>query len=405
MCSEWCKSVARQHLTPSLLYDNCACVRWYYLLPDVALDHLHAQIFFQSFDLVEELRTKRTLQDLDILTHLCFRDHSVAASVLVAPDGSTNANMATFAAFNGSHCKEAKKPLKPINGGGDVKKQPQKKERADLRRRQRRDRFTTNRPYLFGRVPATAAAGGACETCFAVVDEVRTPRVHSGSCVCHCVFRHLCIDSTVDMRSIIAVLWWRWLVGCDMRLSIREGTLLCFRGCLLLAVMMSTVGRVGWQVHTMLAHDVEGARQQVELGRRRDLSFDVAGTVEAVCSPRNDAFVGFSRDIQQFCRRALSGRVRKGSKVPQGTPHDVDILAVFAKHFSGTMPTAFNVFERKGKICGELHKECQTLEFQSPQAQVRPHGVEQLSGARGLTCVCMRVCMYVRGGHTLDATQ
>ena len=100
-----------------------------------------------------------------------------------------------------------------------------------------------------------------------------------------------------------------------------------------------------------------------------------------VCSLQHDDYALFSPRIQLFCQEVLlvNEQVRcvthlhhrqdtfppevyrfetkaRGSRCVQA-------IDAFARHFSGDSPRPSNVFERKGKICGELKTECQTLEI------------------------------------------
>jgi hypothetical protein len=120
------------------------------------------------------------------------------------------------------------------------------------------------------------------------------------------------------------------------------------------------------QVHKALSKDVEDARRHVERGVRRDLEFDVAGAVAAVCSLRNDDYERFSAELRRFCESELTAR-----------PEHV---AVFTRAFSGAAPAAANLFRRKGQICGELQPECRTLELQQQQQQPLEGGPSGGSG-------------------------
>ena len=126
-----------------------------------------AQEFFAQFDLAAELLTKRTVQDLDVLTRLCFREPDphcpLAKKPLVrtaALGTASDVGVAATPTGQASSSSSSSSSFSTTDNGALVQK------------RQRRDAFVHNRPYLFGRVPATEA-GGYCETCFAVVDEVR----------------------------------------------------------------------------------------------------------------------------------------------------------------------------------------------------------------------------------------
>ena len=105
----------------------------------------------------------------------------------------------------------------------------------------------------------------------------------------------------------------------------------------------------GVQVHSRLMQDVEDARQHVNIGFRRDIHFDIDDVVKATCSSQNRAYAHFSTEMREFCEQILLV--------------NADAIEIFARHFSGSMPSAANVFTRKGKICGDLKRECRTLEL------------------------------------------
>lgn len=140
------------------------------------------------------------MQDLDVLGRLCFRDfESLTRDSFTAAPTTGLENGGTLVLPSARpHCPLSKKP-KEVS----VNKRQQKEDRSILGsdrggdsgagaadnsiqvaarrtqeevRRRRKDHFVNTRPYLFGRVPATAA-GGFCETCFTLVDEVGTSQV------------------------------------------------------------------------------------------------------------------------------------------------------------------------------------------------------------------------------------
>ena len=113
-------------------------------------------------------------------------------------------------------------------------------------------------------------------------------------------------------------------------------------------------------------------------GVRREVGFDVVAAVKEVCSTRNPEFSSLSLEMQNFCEMTLQQREDK-------------TLSAFAKHFSGEAPSDSNVFRRKGLICGELQKECRTLE-------VRYGDVNAVAGGRsmpGALTKCDICSMYV----------
>eukprot|EP00750_Incisomonas_marina_P002774 INCI12609.3.p1 GENE.INCI12609.3~~INCI12609.3.p1 ORF type:complete len:316 (+),score=56.23 INCI12609.3:103-1050(+) len=145
------------------------------------------QEFTQSYDLAAELQVTRTVQDLKVLSRLCFRDSE--SSARASPTPGLDSSRAVVLPSARPHCPVSKKPKavsvneyqvnagflarnRDNSGAGaeKSKKVAARTTQAEVRRR-RKDHFVKTRPYLFGRVPATAA-GGFCETCFTLVDEV-----------------------------------------------------------------------------------------------------------------------------------------------------------------------------------------------------------------------------------------
>lgn len=116
-------------------------------------------------------------------------------------------------------------------------------------------------------------------------------------------------------------------------------------------------------------------------GVRREVGFDVVAAVKEVCSTRNPEFSTLSLEIQNFCEMTLQQREDK-------------TLSAFAKHFSGEAPSDSNVFLRKGLICGELRKECRTLEVRYGDVKaVGPGG--RSAPAPGALTKCNICSMYV----------
>ena len=127
------------------------------------------------------------MQDLKVLSRLCFRDSE--SSARASPTPGLDSSRAVVLPSARPHCPVSKKPKavsvneyqvnagflarnRDNSGAGaeKSKKVAARTTQAEVRRR-RKDHFVKTRPYLFGRVPATAA-GGFCETCFTLVDEV-----------------------------------------------------------------------------------------------------------------------------------------------------------------------------------------------------------------------------------------
>jgi len=121
-----------------------------------------AQTLFDTLDLFSELRAKRTIQDLDILRRLCFSVGPVVPVLGFMPQRP--------------YCPDKKLPTPTWHAPGQLDLQDSQaqltvQQRNELVRNGRKDKFTSSRPFLIGRVPATSA-GGFCETCFGLVDEV-----------------------------------------------------------------------------------------------------------------------------------------------------------------------------------------------------------------------------------------
>ena len=134
------------------------------------------------------------MQDLDVLGRLCFRDLESLTRDSFTASGLENGGAVALPSAR-PHCPLSNKPKevsvkecqqkdRSILGSDagdsgasadDSIKVAARRTQEEVRRR-RKDHFVNTRPYLFGRVPATAA-GGFCETCFTLVDEVCTLQV------------------------------------------------------------------------------------------------------------------------------------------------------------------------------------------------------------------------------------
>ena len=101
------------------------------------------------------------------------------------------------------------------------------------------------------------------------------------------------------------------------------------------------------EVHKALVKEVDRVRRSVTAGKEEKHDFNVPKILAKLCNVNlNAKFKELSPAVQSLCAEVLASE------------RHIDL---FARHFSGSVPTALMAFERKGLICGALHPECKVL--------------------------------------------